>query len=720
MNKIGCWREDRSGLPCFEYTDSLPYQEKLKNGTAVKLPEDPWFLLGNYRLTLFTHVSGEYELISGQRSWMRMNRGEQPWNGLNEAVVCVDGKEIRLTGMDSIAADPARCKRVGGCGFMDYRYEAGGIDVERNLSVKPSTAPDNGTSSFVLTVTFRNETDQSCEVIYTETLGVNVAPMHGQKADIRYVQRFRMDGGTGIVDTEAVFDDPLLAPEREAMTVNEGYPPQVFMQPISEEIFVTGNDRKLTGACSFTLESGGKKQIHLIIGFAHDGIDAACSGMETASCPDEPVSAFAAEWAAVLPDFMQETDTDLRRELRWHAYILETMATWSEYYGEAKIPQGTVYDYYWGQHASARDNFQHALPLVYYNPALARSVLRYMLKRTAPWGEIRLIEYGNGYAANEEYFTSDQQLYFLLLLKEYLRVTGDTAILRETVTPYPAGKTSEMPVGKLLERIFLFLRDTISVGEHGLVRLLNSDWNDAVYYIVDAPYNVVFSKGESHMNTAMALAILQGLIPVLEGTGFSELEPLCRSMTLYRKNLLEAFLKDMDGRDFPRRMYFNGAAYGENNMFLEPQGFTLQIRELSEKKKRRLYTEMQHRVYKGERIGAREQENPEFTDEQFDWGSRENGGFWWALNGPAILGVASFDPAEARSLLENMTLKHLSESFPEYWCSWWSSADTLESSLIPAEGLTDQTMDFWRFPVFCAHPHAWILYCWYCLREAES
>ena len=88
MNKIGCWREDRSGLPCFEYTGSLPYQEKMKSGTSVKLPEDPWFLLGNYRLTLFTHVSGEYELISGQRSWMRMNRGEQPWNGLNEAVVC--------------------------------------------------------------------------------------------------------------------------------------------------------------------------------------------------------------------------------------------------------------------------------------------------------------------------------------------------------------------------------------------------------------------------------------------------------------------------------------------------------------------------------------------------------------------------------------------------------------------------------------------------------
>ena len=714
---IGNWQTDAAGLPCFIYTGALPCRGRMPNGDAVKLPEDPWFLLGNYRLTLFTHVSGEYELISGQRSWMRMNRGEQPWRGLNAAAVCVDGEETSLVGMETLAADPDQCQRTAGCGFMHYRYDVGEITVERNLSVKPSTAPDNGTSAFVLTATLSNESDQPHEVTYAETLGVNVVPMHWQKADIRYVQHFRMDGRTAVVDTEALCDDPLLAEGREAMSTCDLYPPRVFMRAVSEDAVVSGSEQTLKGSCAFTLMPGEKKRIRLIIGFAHDGVDAACGGLETAVDSDSPVSAFADEWAAVLPDFPQEADPDLRRELRWHAYVLEAMATWSEYYQETKIPQGTVYDYYWGQHASARDNFQHALPLVYSNPALARSVLRYMLKRTAPWGEIRLIEYGNGYAANEEYFTSDQQLYFLLLLKEYLRVTGDHAFLRETVTPYPAGDTAEMPIGKMIERIFVFLRDTVGTGEHGLVRLLNSDWNDAVYYIVNAPYNVVFSKGESHMNSAMALAILQDLIPLLEGTGYPELMPLARSMTVYRAKLLDAFLRDMGSRDFPRRMYFNGRAYGEDNMFLEPQGFTLQITEFTDEQKSRLYDQMKQRVYKGEKIGAREQEDPEFTDEQFDWGSRENGGFWWALNGPVILGVSSFDPKEARRLLESMTLTHLSEAFPDYWCSYWSAADTLESSLIPSEGLTDQTMDFWRFPVFCAHPHAWILYCWYRLRD---
>mgnify|MGYP002442668419 CR=1 FL=1 len=173
----------------------------------------------------------------------------------------------------------------------------------------------------------------------------------------------------------------------------------------------------------------------------------------------------------------------------------------------------------------------------------------------------------------------------------------------------------------------------------------------------------------------------------------------------------------MGERKFPRRMYFNGKPYGEENMFLEPQGFTLQINELPDERKRTVYEEMKKRVYPGEKLGARQQQAPEFEDDGYEKGSRENGGFWWALNGPVILGVAQFDREEAQRLFNNMTLKHLSEEFPQYWSSYWSAADNLESSLIPEEGLPDQTIDYASIPVYCAHPHAWILYCYYRLHE---
>lgn len=733
MNQLGFWKNDRFGLPCFEYTGTLPYAATLQNGTPVKLPEDPWFLLGNYRMTMFTHVSGEYELISGQRAWARINQGAKRNSGVNAAAITVDGRYYTLTGMDSLATNPALCQRVFGCGFAEYTCQIGKVEVRRNLSVKPSTTPYDGASGFLLTVTVKNAGAESIQCAYSESVGANfeeiryqTQPKESQPLHYHYAYAQNAAEHSACVQITASSDDPLLVPEREAMAVVDGYPPTLFMRALTEQVVLSGNEKGLAAEMSFALKPQEEKQFQLIIGYSFEygtsTQEAICRELLTGETPNA-CSAFAADWAGIIPQYENEQNEALRRELRWHIYNLEAMATYSEYYGETKIPQGTIYDYDWGSHASARDNFQHALPLVYYNQPLAKSVLRYMLKRTTPFGEIRLIEYGNGHADNERYFTSDQQLYFLLLLTEYLRVTKDYAFLAETVQPYPAKGMADMTVAALAQQCFTFLRDTIGTGTHGLVRLLNSDWNDAVYYIEKVPYNNIFFTGESHMNSAMAIAILQSLIPQLEAAAEAlpdQADQLCRlsaSMGLYRQRILDAFLRDMGDRVFPRRMYFNSKPFGDDNMFLEPQGFTLQIHELTVEKKQRLYKEMRERVYEGETLGAREQQKPEFEDPEFDKGSRENGGFWWALNGPVIIGVSQFDKTEAWHLLKRMTLQHLSETFPQYWSSYWSAADQVESSLIPEVGLPDQSLAYANIPVYCAHPHAWIPYCYYRLTE---
>lgn len=730
MINIGHWSSDKAGLPCFEYTGGIPYSARLDNGTEVKLPEDPWFLLGNYRFTLFTHISGEYELISGERSWARINQGKKKNSGVNLSEITVDGEKFTLTGMDSLAANSQKCRRVFGCGFANYSYEINRVSVNRNLSVKPSTETYNGASAFLMTVTVKNNGGKSVNCTYSEFVGANFETIQFQTMPkewfpLKYANEYSEnaeDNSARVVIT-AHSDDPLIVPDREAMSKHDAFPPLLFMKSLSENTVFSGGSNGICAKLSFTLAPNEEKTFGIIIGYSFEygsstqnGI---CAELSTVKTVTEPVCAFAEEWLKIIPAFENEKDETLRRELRWHVYNLEAMATYSEYYNETKIPQGTIYDYHWGQHASARDNFQHALPLVYYNPKLAKSVLRYLLKRTTSFGEIRLIEYGNGYADNDRYFTSDQQLYFFLLLSEYLRVTKDHAFMGEKVQPYPAKKQTEMTVAELTEKCFIFLRDTIGTGVHGLVKLLNSDWNDAVYYIEKVPYNNIFFTGESHMNSAMVISIFQTLIPELKSAAeYSErLDRLCESMTLYRNNILRAYLADMSERSFPRRMYFNGKPYGDDNMFLEPQGFTLQINELSEERKRLLYEELKKRVYSGEKLGAREQEAPEFDDDGFDKGSRENGGFWWALNGPVIIGVSQFDKQEAVRLLKNMTLQHLSEEFPQYWSSYWSAADNLESSLIPEEGLPDQTIDYAAIPVYCAHPHAWILYCYYRINE---
>lgn len=730
MSNIGHWSSDKTGLPCFEYTGNIPYSAKLENGTDVKLPEDPWFLLGNYRFTLFTHISGEYELISGQRSWARVNQGKKRNSGVNLSAITVDDKKYALTGMDSLAADTKKSRRIFGCGFANYSYEIDGVSVNRNLSVKPSTEIDNGASAFLLTVTVKNKSGKSVNCTYSEYVGANFESIQFQTAPkewlpVKFANEYSENASdnSARVTISAHSDDPLLVPDRESMSKHDAFPPLLFMKSLSGNTVFSGNSSGINADVSFTLAPDEEKTFRMIIGYSFEyGLskqDSICAELATGEIVSEPVCAFADDWLKIIPDFSDEKDETLRRELRWHVYNLEAMATYSEYYNETKIPQGTIYDYDWGCHASARDNFQHALPLVYYNPKLAKSVLRYMLKRTTPFGEIRLIESGNGYAENERYFTSDQQLYFFLLLSEYLRVTKDYAFMSEKIQPYPAKNQAEMTVAELTEKCFIFLRDTIGTGAHGLVKLLNSDWNDAVYYIEKVPYNNIFLTGESHMNSAMAISIFQTLIPELKEAAkyCGQLDKLCESMTYYRNNILRAYFADMGERSFPRRMYFNNKPYGDDNMFLEPQGFTLQINELPEEKKRLLYDEMKKRVYSGEKLGAREQQTPEFEDEGFDKGSRENGGFWYALNGPVIIGVSQFDKAEADRLLKNMTLQHLSEEFPQYWSSYWSAADNIESSLIPEEGLPDQSLTYANIPVYCAHPHAWILYCYYRINE---
>ena len=50
---------------------------------------------------------------------------------------------------------------------------------------------------------------------------------------------------------------------------------------------------------------------------------------------------------------------------------------------------------------------------------------------------------------------------------------------------------------------------------------------------------------------------------------------------------------------------------------------------------------------------------------------------------------------------------------------YWSAADQVESSLIPEVGLPDQSLSYANIPVYCAHPHAWVLYCWFYLKERD-
>ncbi|MBC7722614.1 MAG: hypothetical protein H7068_11360, partial [Pedobacter sp.] len=177
-NTIGSWSFTQNELPFFEYKAQLPFVAFDKNGKDADLPEDPFFLLGNYRIGLITHASGIYQLLTAERVWARMNASEQTNYGSNDASIIfknnLENKKIELIGLQSLAANNNLVKKCFGVGFAKYNYQLDNqITCTRIISVKPSKKINTGNASFVVTVILKNNGEKEQALAYTERMGVN-------------------------------------------------------------------------------------------------------------------------------------------------------------------------------------------------------------------------------------------------------------------------------------------------------------------------------------------------------------------------------------------------------------------------------------------------------------------------------------------------------------------------------------------------------------------
>ncbi len=176
--KIGNWSLSTKNLPVYNYVGSLPFTAVDKNGKDANLPEDPYFLLGNYRMTLITHVSGIYQLLTAERAWARMNAAEQTNYGWNDANIVFGNNKsktkVNLVGLESIAANPATVQKEFGVGFARYSYKLENeITCTRIISTKPSTKINTGNPSFVVTVIIKNNGSETQAITYNERMLAN-------------------------------------------------------------------------------------------------------------------------------------------------------------------------------------------------------------------------------------------------------------------------------------------------------------------------------------------------------------------------------------------------------------------------------------------------------------------------------------------------------------------------------------------------------------------
>ncbi|GGD07743.1 hypothetical protein GCM10011342_15770 [Aquisalinus flavus] len=738
--RIGRWEQTRAGLPAYRYEGSLPALAFDKTGRDAQQPPDPAFILGNYRLTAFAHVSGILQLLTGERVWARVNAaGDRMLYGDNHARLTVSDSESAaqaydLVGMQSLAIDPARTTRRFGPGFAHWGYALSPeLHARRVVSARPSLSLRDGNPSLVITVTLNNSGSRSVAFSHEEGFGMRYVPCNLQRIEpdarvARYASSVTNDATRRIALSQTRHIPVAFTVEDavDAPNLHDLQPVNVFLHAHSSDTALSldisgSDDERLLARIRGDVPAGGTVSFDIVIGLTYGDMDqAAALATDMLSSGDRDRiddGLYSGLWATQLPDMTQEQNPVFRTEMPWHAHALEAMATYSAYFDETFVPQGTIYTYEDGENISNRDNLQALLPLCYSNPPLAKSCLRHVLKQTTRQGEIKRGTSGFGYMPPSIYKESDAQLYMFMAVGEYLRVTRDHALLNERVEFYPVEGNHSETVLNVLKRHFVYLRDEVGTGEHGLIRILNSDWSDSFFHLYSP--NLTAASAESHLNSAMALAILPRFIAGLRAAGIGQDDPFIAALSHYHDDLSAAYMTDLGDRTFSARAYLNGGKprYGVDVVCLEPQGFLLQIPDLPEPRKAAIYRVVKEATFAPEKVGFRIREKPIFGTS----GGGEDGGFWFALEGQMVLGVSSFDKAEAEKLLETMSFHNFAKEYPDYVLGRWTHTDSMQSSLHPREGL----MNYWKPSLeesgigYCSHPHSWPLYNYFHLRDVR-
>jgi cellobiose phosphorylase len=722
MNPIGNWLQDADGFPLYHYKGGQPSPALDKTGHDARLSDDPCFILGNQRMTLIAHASGLYQFITGERGWARLNHGgkNQGWNqSLLEVTQSDEGTTSHV-----LTGKPAT-RQVFGVGYAKYEYDCyGGLSVERLISAQPSTTLHQGNPSFLIAVTLKNESAAALFVRYREEMLACYLMMNDQVTTdyrVEYVNHPSVNPALGIAKADISCHPAklLIMPKTSVENFTHDIaPPSLFMNlraTTGAETHVETRGDILCAEAQTTLGPGESITLQFIIGAAFEKGDEAILAQieDMLNHAQGGAGAFSHLWKDVLPNLANEPDEVLRREMLWNAHTLEAMATYSQYFDETYIPQGSVYAYHLGQNASNRDHLQHAMSLIFTNTPLAKSCIRYAMKHSHADGEIERQNIGFGYCDPGIYMESDPQLYMFMAVGEYLRVTADHGFLEEEIHFYPmeAGKTTT--VINLLTRHFIYLRDVVGRGKHGLIRMLNSDWSDSFFH----PYspNIYSHSAESHMNSTMALAVLPRLSRTLRAADRPLANDLADALCDYHDELQVAVMNDMEGRTFAARCYLGcepKLRFGIETLCLEAQPFLLLMETFPVERKRQLLHEIKSRVLDMEKSGARTREVPLWRPD----GDGEDGGIWFSHQGPLIAGIATFDIEEARKLMRKLTFLDHAENYPDYWVGHWTMADSQNSTLSRREGLYHAWVDD-AFQPFCAHHHAWMLYCYFLLNE---
>ena len=344
-----------------------------------------------------------------------------------------------------------------------------------------------------------------------------------------------------------------------------------------------------------TLKPGETKEMVFVLGYIENPVDEkfnpdgsirkerAHALIEKVGSPEKADRAFkelGRYWDSLLSQFsVKSPDEKVDRMVNiWNQY--QCMVTFnmsrSASYFESGIGRGMGF----------RDSNQDLLGFMHQIPDRARERLIDLASTQMPDGTCYhqyqpLTKKGNGEIGGN---FSDDPLWMILAVAQYIKETGDWSILKESV-PYDNDEKLAKPMMHHLT--MSFRRVATNLGPHGLPLIMRADWNDCLNlncfsYESGESFQTTTSKdgkvAESVLVAAMFTFIIPEYIKICRHEG---LDKEAEEAIAETKKMAEAVMRDgWDGEWFLRAYDDFGRKVGskeceEGKIFIEPQGFAV-------------------------------------------------------------------------------------------------------------------------------------------------
>lgn len=494
--------------------------------------------------------------------------------------------------------------------------------------------------------------------------------------------------------------------------------PAGIERDLNGDLSQTGPESALLLERKLSLKAGESLTLSFLYGYLPSGSDLEALVAKYRASASSALKESSSQWKKHGLKFSTPDEPWVEREVVWNHYCLRSGFTYDDFFQRHIVSQAAIYQYAMGFQGAARDPLQHALPFIFSDPDVVREVLHYTLSEVRPDGSIPYGIVGHGMPMpTTSDKSSDMPMWLLWAVSEYVLATRDVRFLDAEVKTFYGESTGRASVRDLLARCYRHLTDDVRTGEHGLMRMLQDDWNDALVngWVTMTDAKEVVEKSESVLNSAIAAYVFDYYARLLTYAGAEGgLTSLIRQKAEEHRRAVRA---QWTG-DWFRRTWLGptNGWLGEKCLWIEPQPWAIIGGSTNEDQTRTLIRNIDQKLRKVSTIGAAQlSEGPDQVQKglwKSEPGEQVNGGVWPSLNQTLIWALAGVDGAMAWDEWKKNSFAQHAEIYPEIWYGTWSGPDVLNSALSKEPGATTGGKPFgWTdFPVLNMHTHACPLY----------